>query len=265
MISILIADTDEIFADEICNYTKHVQGIEVVEVTGNGNKAFELIKKLMPDVVIMDLILLVEDGFRLLEKVNSNDFYYKPIFIVASYVSNENFIRSAIELGVQYYFIKPVQMGTLFKRIRQLYYERFEIPFLTDQKTEEEKAAEMQEKEIIADDIRPIAGKLLKEMGILPNLPGYRYLMSAVLMNFEEKIIEKKEENEIYKRIAAQYGTTPKKVERAARVAVEKVLKRAEYLGAQVGRPLIFWFISEMSKKVREELLSIKKQRLSNM
>ena len=59
------------------------QGIQVVYETGDGKKALENIKKLKPDVVVMDMILPGVDGLEILEECREFT-EYKPLFIIAT-------------------------------------------------------------------------------------------------------------------------------------------------------------------------------------
>ena len=95
------------------------QGIQVVYETGDGKKALENIKKLKPDVVVMDMILPGVDGLEILEECREFT-EYKPLFIIATALRREGLIEQALAQGANYYMMKPLSATMLIKRIRQI-------------------------------------------------------------------------------------------------------------------------------------------------
>ena len=75
------------------------QGIQVVYETGDGKKALENIKKLKPDVVVMDMILPGVDGLEILEECREFT-EYKPLFIIATALRREGLIEQALAQGL---------------------------------------------------------------------------------------------------------------------------------------------------------------------
>ena len=71
---------------------------------------------------------------------------------------------------------------------------------------------------------------LLLSLGVRPNLLGFSYLADAILICYnypwERKIFLTKE---IYPEIAYKYGTTPSRVERAMRHAIEHMSEAVDY------------------------------------
>jgi len=49
---------------------------------------------------------------------------YRPIFIMLSAIGQDVFVQRAVNLGAEYYIIKPFDVEVLVTRIRQLYRER---------------------------------------------------------------------------------------------------------------------------------------------
>ena len=90
------------------------QGIQVVYETGDGKKALENIKKLKPDVVVMDMILPGVDGLEILEECREFT-EYKPLFIIATALRREGLIEQALAQGANYYMMKPLSATMLIK------------------------------------------------------------------------------------------------------------------------------------------------------
>ena len=60
------------------------------------------------------------DGLGVLEKINESQMEKKPICIMLSAVGQEKITQKAIDLGAQYYIIKPFEIDVLIKRIREI-------------------------------------------------------------------------------------------------------------------------------------------------
>lgn len=61
----------------------------------------------------------------------------------------------------------------------------------------------------------------LKDLGISPSLLGYRYLRSAIKLVMDDPDIVHSITKELYPKVAELNGTTPSRVERTIRYAIE--------------------------------------------
>lgn len=80
--------------------------------------------------------------------------------------------------------------------------------------TENEKKQREKSNEIIVS-------KILREIGISYNLLGYSYIKASILIALDEPSLLKKITKGLYPRVAKEFETTPNRVERAIRNAVE--------------------------------------------
>ena len=117
-IKILIADDNFDFASTIASYIEMQDDMEVQGIAIDGQEAFEKIKDINPDVVLMDMIMPHVDGIGVLEKLNSEGIM--PICIMISAVGQDSITARAIELGAKYYMVKPFDLDLAVKRIRSL-------------------------------------------------------------------------------------------------------------------------------------------------
>lgn len=83
-------------------------GMKVLLSTGDGSKVLDIIKQRDVDVVVMDMILPGIDGIGILEEVNNLEFRKRPIFIIETALRMENLVEHAIQIGADYYMMKPV-------------------------------------------------------------------------------------------------------------------------------------------------------------
>lgn len=84
-------------------------------------QAVELIRECNPDVVVLDIIMPQLDGIGVLENfVGANSSKKRPKFIMLTAFGQENVTRRSVELGADYFMLKPLDFNHLVDRIREL-------------------------------------------------------------------------------------------------------------------------------------------------
>ena len=119
-ITVFIADDNQEFSTTLATYIKNQEDMVVVGRAKDGNEALDMIPNLMPDVVLLDVIMPHLDGLGVLEKINESNLDKKPLFIVLSAVGQDKITARALELGAQYYVVKPFDISLLMRRIKEL-------------------------------------------------------------------------------------------------------------------------------------------------
>ncbi|MDP3734882.1 MAG: response regulator [bacterium] len=77
-----------------------------VDTAADGEEAVEHIKKMKPNIILLDLLMPKKDGFYVLEEVKKNpDWKLIPI-IVLSNLGDDTQIKRALALGADDYFVK---------------------------------------------------------------------------------------------------------------------------------------------------------------
>ena len=109
-ITVLIADDNPEFAMTLASYLRKENDMDIVGMVKDGEEAYELIKELKPDVVLLDIIMPHLDGLGVLEKLNENQIDKMPICIILSAVGQDKITQRAINLGAQYYVVKPFEI-----------------------------------------------------------------------------------------------------------------------------------------------------------
>ena len=89
--------------------------IEIVGEASDGETAFELIKKLSPDIVILDICMPGISGTELLEKCSG--FRKKPEFIMLTGYGDMDYIRTSMKYGAKGYLLKPLDPEEVTKTI----------------------------------------------------------------------------------------------------------------------------------------------------
>lgn len=77
-----------------------------VEVANNGQEGIDKVKIYLPDLVLLDLIMPVKDGFQVLTELKSDPVLSKIPIIVFSTLGQETDIKKAISLGARDYINK---------------------------------------------------------------------------------------------------------------------------------------------------------------
>jgi len=76
------------------------------KIAENGQDGLQIIKEWLPDLVLLDLILPILDGFEVLKELKAdNNFKNIPIIILSNLDQKEN-IEKGIALGASDYIIK---------------------------------------------------------------------------------------------------------------------------------------------------------------
>ncbi len=121
-LSILVADDNADFAKNLSSYIEREEEMEVIGIAKDGVEAVEMIKNTKPDIAIIDVIMPQLDGLGVLERINESNLEQKPLSIVLSAVGQDKITARALELGAQYYVVKPFDINLLMRRIKELKY-----------------------------------------------------------------------------------------------------------------------------------------------
>lgn len=178
----------------------------VVGLSSDGEEGAGLILSTQCEYCVTDLILQSLDGLGVLDRVRKAGA--KTRMIVYSSLSGDEVVETSIQKGAAYYVTKPCPEETLVKRVRDL--------FLTDK----------------SDDVREVAAnkspaldekisKIFISVGIPPHIRGYSYLREGIKLAVCDPDVINNITKKLYPMIGEKYSTTPSKVERAIRHAIE--------------------------------------------
>jgi two-component system response regulator (stage 0 sporulation protein A) len=250
-VNIVVADDNKDFCNILKDYLETKTGFCVAGMANDGFETLNLITMCKPDILILDMIMPQLDGLEVLDRINKGAFYAKPRVIVLSSLGKDSCIQKALELGVEYYIVKPFELDVLAERISDV--------------------SGAMEKRV---DIRPVpcvlsersilekqVTKLMLEIGIPASIKGYHYLRDSILLVIKENDTTGAMTKIVYPTIAKQYSTTSTRVERAIRHAIEVAWTRGradvleKIFGFTVnmnkGKPTNSEFINLIADKIR--------------
>jgi DNA-binding NarL/FixJ family response regulator len=117
-IRILIADDHHIVRRGLVFFLKTQENIEIIGEAKNGQEAVELAVKLIPDLVLMDLVMPVMDGIEATRTIKQKLPQIK-VMILTSF-SDHDHVIPAIEAGASGYQLKDIEPDELVHTITQL-------------------------------------------------------------------------------------------------------------------------------------------------
>ncbi|MBU3193796.1 sporulation transcription factor Spo0A [Clostridium algidicarnis] len=259
-ISVLIADDNKEFCNILNDYLLNQKDILVAGIAKDGLEALKLIEERKPDLVVLDIIMPHLDGLGVLERLNIMKIDPMPRVIVLSAVGQDKITQRAISLGADYYVVKPFDMDVFIKRIRQM----FNNTLATDTKKTVVSISDSVELRPLKKEPMDLEGEItniIHEIGVPAHIKGYMYLRDAISMVVNDMELLSAVTKELYPSIAKKYNTTPSRVERAIRHAIEVAWGRGEIetinkifgytVHNQKGKPTNSEFIAMVADKLR--------------
>ena len=257
--SVAIADDNERMLEILDGIMKQDSDLEVVGLARNGEEACLLIKEKGPDIMLLDIIMPKIDGLSVMERIEQDpDIQKKPEFVIISAIGQERITENAFLLGASYYIMKPFDHDMLLSRIQSL------------KETEQSRKAEI--RQVIPYETRNVYQKrnletdvtnMIHEIGVPAHIKGYQYLRDAIMMAVEDMNMLNAITKVLYPTIAKNHHTTPSRVERAIRHAIEVAWGRGdmdaieEIFGYTIkegrGKPTNSEFIALIADKIRLE------------
>ncbi len=258
-LNVAIFDDNERLLEMVHDVISKDKDMEVVGSARNGEEAYEIIKTKEPDVVLLDLIMPKIDGMEVMQRVNKDTTMKKyPIFIVLTAIGDDKITEDAFKLGAKYLILKPFDPMVVKERIKMF------------QKTKENRATQIREKrdygtngEDRERNLESDVTNIIHEIGVPAHIKGYQYLRDAIIMSVEDMDMLNSITKVLYPTIAKHYQTTPSRVERAIRHAIEVAWSRGkmdtidELFGYTInmgkGKPTNSEFIALIADKIRIE------------
>ena len=234
-IRVAIVDDNDKMVEMMDEYLGSDDEINVIGRAKNGEEAFDLIKGTSPDVVLLDLIMPKMDGLSLMDKIHKDGTMIRmPFFIITSAISNEAVIQDSFNYGAGYYMLKPFEMDMI------------------------EDMQKFMERNIESD-----VTNIIHDVGVPAHIKGYQYLREAIIMSVNDNEMLNSITKILYPSIAKKFQTTPSRVERAIRHAIEVAWNRGKMdtidelfgytINAEKGKPTNSEFIALIADKIRIE------------
>jgi len=265
-IRVLLADDNRKFVEIVKEFIERQEDMSLVGVAYHGNEALDLIFREEPHVVLLDIIMPHLDGLGVLEKLQNES--QRPKIIVLTAFGQESMIQRTVNLGANYYILKPFDLETLGKRIRQLnddFPDSYNVVPPASVGSNVKKISDLQISSGISQptskNLEVEVIRMIHQMGIPAHVIGEQYLRDAIVSVVVNITLLGAVTKELYPMIAVKYQTTPSRVERAIRCAIELAWDRGNvdfmnlFFGYTTyvdrGKPTNSEFIAMVADKLR--------------
>lgn len=190
-------------------------GNTVVYAGDDGEEGLREILRLKPELVVAGMFLKNRDGCGVIREIRKSGMHAK---ILATGVSGDVLIERALNEGADYYLVKPFSLSNAVERIEELLNDGSADKLKDGQDFTAAKKRSVTLDEKISD--------IFISIGIPPHIKGYAYLREGIKITVRQPHIINNVTKGLYPGIAKAFETTPSKVERAIRHAIEVAWNR---------------------------------------
>ncbi|MBE5040358.1 sporulation transcription factor Spo0A [Oscillospiraceae bacterium DSM 107454] len=259
-IRVVIADDNREYVGILCEYMKRESRIEIVGCAYDGLEAVSMVKMTEPDVLILDMVMPNLDGIGVLERLQNAKLKEMPKILMVSAVLNDSIAAKTIALGAEYFMLKPVDFDVLIRRVCMFGTEGEKML----REGHNAGAVRALSGKTTSADMETMVTEIIHEIGIPAHIKGYQYLRHAIMMAVDDLDIINSITKELYPTVAKDFNTTPSRVERAIRHAIEVAWDRGDtdvlnsFFGYTIanskGKPTNSEFIAMIADKLRLQI-----------
>ena len=189
--------------------------IEICGTCNDGAVASNMIKKYNPDVIILDLLLPNKDGIAVMEEINRSGYgNYK--FVVTGTSSQIRFVEATCKGKMNNILIYLVEEGNKDFNLHNTIIEisKSKARDVVLYRNDNDICSNQSKLEVMVTEI-------IHEIGVPAHIKGYQYLRSSIIKAVNDMDILNSITKQLYPSIAKEHETTPSRVERAIRHAIE--------------------------------------------
>lgn len=247
---VIIADNSEEFTGSLTAALHQTDRFRVADTASDGERAIALVTEHKPDILVLDLMLAKKDGLSVLKAISNME--NKPTVLATSGFITDYVASAAANLGVRYLMLKPCDMSALVERLEEIRGgESLRMP-----------ASRHTGKQ----NIETMVTNIIHEIGVPAHIKGYQYLREAIIIAVEDMDVINAITKILYPQVAKTFQTTPSRVERAIRHAIEVAWDRGDldtlqrFFGYTVsntkGKPTNSEFIALIADKLQLQMKS---------
>lgn len=224
-LKVMVVDDNKEFVDILTRYVNMQDDMETVCSLYDGLDAVAKIKETQPDLVLLDIVMPEKDGLAVLDEMQESNIETRPNVVMLSSIGQERITQKAISLGAMYYVVKPFDFGVLVNRIRDF--------AMTENNMAMEKAstsyivgAGAQNNSNDKESLEVRVTEFIHSIGVPAHIKGYKYLREAIIVSTKNEEAIDSVTKTLYPTLARLFKTTPSRIERAIRHAIEVAWNR---------------------------------------
>lgn len=212
-IKVLIAEDNEEYANFL-KKTLEENNMDVVGVANDGIEALRLIDSLRPQIITLDIVMPRLDGIEVLKRLRTKNSSLRPFTIVLTGTRKEHYLEQCMQNGADYFMLKPCEANVLIDRIKFLCQDRPSSDIYKPSVKVNDENIDIKQVEIDVTNMIHLAG-------VPANIKGYQYLRDAIIMTLFDRELIGAVTKQLYPKVASNHKTSPSRVERAIRHAIE--------------------------------------------
>ena len=251
--TVIIADNSEEFTSLLTEHLKRADGFQVIGTANDGEQAIRLITERKPKILVLDLMLPKKDGLSVLKAISG--MQPKPVVLATSAFVTDYVTTAVANLGVQYLMLRPCDMTALVERLEEI-------------RGGDNRQMAVSKGSMGQQSIEALVTGIIHEIGVPAHIKGYQYLREAIIIAVNDMDVINAITKVLYPQVAKTFQTTPSRVERAIRHAIEVAWDRGDldtlqrFFGYTVsntkGKPTNSEFIALIADKLQLQLKSSK-------
>lgn len=222
-IRVAIVDDNRELVRTMESYFERHPEIEIIWTAQNGKMCLTMLEENVPDVLLLDIIMPHLDGIAVLDHLNGNTAFKDVQIIMLTAFGQEDVMAQAADLGAAYFMLKPFEFDRLTTQIFQV--AGTQKPMIPMSKPGGGSTTGAVSQKMLDTTITTI----IKEIGVPAHIKGYAFLREAIQMVYTDVELLGSVTKVLYPEIATKYNTTPSRVERAIRHAIEVAWNRGNY------------------------------------
>ena len=248
--TVLIADHSEEFCSQLTAQLQQTQGFQVVGTACDGEQVLRAVAERKPDVLVLDMMMPKRDGISILKTLAAQE--RRPVTLATSGFITDYVASTAADLGARYLMLKPCDLSAIAERLEEI----------RGAAVQRQLPARRPDKA----GIEALVTGIIHEIGVPAHIKGYQYLREAIIIAVNDMDVINAITKVLYPQVAKTFQTTPSRVERAIRHAIEVAWDRGDldtlqrFFGYTVsntkGKPTNSEFIALIADKLQLQLKS---------
>ncbi len=244
---VMVVGSNDDYNERLAAVLKQSERYAVIASTNDGGRAIELLQEVEADFLVTDMMLPTADGVAVTKAAFALE---KPpkILVLADFMTEfvGHLLRS---VGVEYVLLKPCTPRSVLERLDEI---RKSMMNLSPYARERER------------NVEAMVTSMIHEIGVPAHIKGYQYLREAIIIAVNDMDVINAITKVLYPQVAKTFATTPSRVERAIRHAIEVAWDRGDletlqrFFGYTVsntkGKPTNSEFIALIADKLQLQL-----------